>query len=118
MIELILLTVAGIIVLLGLVFVWKLKKNNWHHQADYRTLFIMGVIFLPFGAVMMITTENPGMIGISGLGAAYIAAGLANRDKWDKKQPFSSEQRKWMVISVVIGIIALVACSTAFIMFL
>ena len=40
----------------------------------YKNLLILIITF--------ITPENPGMIGIMGLGAAYLAIGLANRDKW------------------------------------
>ena len=31
---------------------------------------------------MSASTGNPGFLGMSALGAAYLAIGLVNRDKW------------------------------------
>ena len=62
--------------------VWRNRENFEQGENNYKVFFILGVSFLPLGIVLWITTGNPGLIGISGLGAAYIAIGLNNRDKW------------------------------------
>jgi hypothetical protein len=38
----------------------------------------MGIIFT--------SSVNPGFVGFIGLGIIYMAIGLANRDKWKKKE--------------------------------
>ena len=45
----------------------------------------MGICFLPTGIIFM-TTVSPAFIGITGLGLCYMAIGLANKDKWKKKE--------------------------------
>jgi len=53
-------------------------------EPDYHALFIMGICFLPMGAIG-IATKNPGFFGISALGLIYLAIGLKNKDKWKIK---------------------------------
>jgi hypothetical protein len=48
------------------------------HDLDYRSLFILGVIFFPVG----LTT---GLIPLWAFGVALVLIALANRDKWKKK---------------------------------
>ena len=81
---------AAVLVVLGLsvialslgVVVWKIRKGDRSGEVNYKAFFILGIVFLPVGVTLSISTKNPGLIGISGLGAAYLAIGLANRDKW------------------------------------
>ena len=74
------------LVLLGLLVgavVWK-RRQGGEREVNYKAFFILGVTFLSLGITMSAATGNPGMIGFTGLGLAYIAIGLANRDKWKK----------------------------------
>jgi len=71
----------GIIVL---VIALKKKKEGKYPEPDYRAFFILGTCLLPVGVPLWISTNNPGLLGISGLGAVYIIIGLAHRDKWKK----------------------------------
>lgn len=76
------------IFVLIITVVWVKKKGNKekNKEIDYRAFFIMGISFLPLGIVLTFVVGNPGFIGFMGLGIAYIAIGLANKDKWDKKE--------------------------------
>jgi len=77
------LILLGLTLVLGLgVLVWKNRGNLNQCETNYKAFFIMGISFLPPGIVLWVATGNPGLIGISGLGAAYLAIGLSNRDKW------------------------------------
>jgi hypothetical protein len=72
-----------------IVTVFRVKKNSKNEQTkevDYRAFFIMGLSFLPLGIVLTFVVGNPGFIGFMGLGIAYIAIGLANKDKWKKEE--------------------------------
>jgi len=48
---------------------------------DYRTFFIIGIVFLPLDMRLIFAVENPGSIGFMGLGITYLAIRLANKDK-------------------------------------
>ena len=63
----------------------KKNKEGKYPEPDYRAFFILGICFLPVGVPLGISTNNPGLLGISGLGTIYIIIGLAHRDKWKKK---------------------------------
>jgi len=79
----VLVLVIGIIIT---VVVLKGRKEGKYQETNYRALFIMGICFLPAGIPLSIATNNPGLLGISGLGLIYLSIGLANRDKWINKK--------------------------------
>ena len=83
LISLILLGVAlvGSIILVFVKF--RKRKAGEVKEVNYQAFISIGVVFL--GAGIAMSTVNPGLIGIAGLGAIYIIIGLANRDKWKKK---------------------------------
>ena len=90
MISWILITILlGIIaVIIGVIVFFTLRKNQKEgitREVDYRAFFIMGISFLPMG-IIFTATINPGFIGFIGMGIIYMAIGLANRDKWKKKE--------------------------------
>ena len=51
-------------------------------DVNYRRFFFIGLAFLPVGVTLFFATRNPGLLGISGVGAAYLAIGLSHRDQW------------------------------------
>jgi predicted transporter len=73
------LTLVGIVI--GILLLRKWKSGN-RGEVNYRAFFIIGITFLPAGVALSASTSNPGFFGMSGLGAAYLAIALANRDKW------------------------------------
>ena len=84
MVEILHLSVIGLIVIglvTGILLLRKWKSGN-QGEVNYRAFFIIGATFLPAGVALSASTGNPGFFGMSGLGAAYLAIGLVNRDKW------------------------------------
>jgi heme/copper-type cytochrome/quinol oxidase subunit 2 len=94
--------IAGVILLLLAVFLWKLKRQGWKHEPDYRTFFIIGITWLPLGIILDFPVFYI-------LGLVYLAIGLANRDKWKEKKPFTQGQKMLTVAGVVVLVIALLA---------
>jgi hypothetical protein len=79
---LILLIIGMIIGIIGTLIVWMKKKKGTYKEPNYRIFFILGICLLPMGFIVMVTADNPGFIGISGLGIIYITIGLSNIKKW------------------------------------
>ena len=82
---LIILTLAIITGIATILLVNSKKKQEQPKEIDYQIFYILGICFLPMGIILTITTDNPGFIGFMGIGAAYLAIGLANKDKWKNK---------------------------------
>lgn len=83
LISLILLGLA-LVASLILVFVkFRKRKAGEVKEINYQAFVSIGVVFLGAGIVMSIV--NPGLFGIAALGVIYMVIGLANRDKWKKK---------------------------------
>ena len=54
-------------------------------KTDYKTMFILGTIFLGIG-VTLLATINTGLgSALIGIGAIYMLMGAKNKDKWRKK---------------------------------
>ena len=105
--------VLGLIVLLALVaVVMNMKRGK--EPTDYYTLFIIGIVWLPFGIVMKFLDGNlfVGNLFIL-LGLIYSLMGLANRDKWKKNRKSwegvkGKDKRMRAMISIGLGIALLV----------
>jgi len=72
-------------ILLGFIaylVVQKRKNTEGQQKTNYKTLFIIGVCFLPAGIAISLSSENNGYSILSVLGLIYFVIGLANRDKW------------------------------------
>ena len=68
---------------LGLLLTFMfIRRSKSEGEMNYRSFFIIGLTFLPVGVTLSVATHNPGLIGISGMGAVYLVIGLSNRDKW------------------------------------
>ena len=57
------------------------RRRGEEAEVNYLAFFVMGLSFLPMGAVLSFVI-NPGFLGFIGLGAFYVYLGLLNRDKW------------------------------------
>lgn len=80
----IVIVITLILTLLLAIALFRFKrKRNVNNEKNYRTFFILGITFLPMGIVMSMAVDNPGFIGIAGMGAAFLVASLVNKDKWD-----------------------------------
>ncbi|UCF13415.1 MAG: hypothetical protein JSW06_03940 [Thermoplasmatales archaeon] len=81
--------IIAILVLIGIVLalvVFKKKKEGKMGEPNYQVFFNVGIIWLPVGVVFMIAVNPAIGIAFMALGIMYLAIGLANRDKWDKKK--------------------------------
>ena len=98
---------AILTVLLGVIAIYVANKNKGQkRETDYRAFFILGISFLPIG----IATENPGLWG---MGAVFLAIGLANRSKW-KDEPKWSELdpvKRRTKILIIVGLTVLLLAS-------
>ncbi len=81
------LTIAILIVIgfLLIILVIKKKKEIKNKETNYQVFFNIGVIWIPVGIVFMISVNIVIGIAFLSLGTSYMAIGLSNRDKWDKK---------------------------------
>ena len=98
--------IATLILLLLVVFLIRLRHKKV--ETDYRTLFIIGVIWIPLG----ISTGNPGLWG---MGLVMMIAGAVNKDKWKEPQRWAdlpAEQKKVKV--VLIGVLLLTVSAGIF----
>jgi len=86
---LIFVLIPAALVVIGLlltIVVYKKKKEGKLGEPNYQVFFNVGMIWIPVGVVFMITINNVMGIAFMALGASYMAIGLANRDKWGKKE--------------------------------
>lgn len=60
------------------------KKEGVKKEVDYQAFFSVGIVFLFAGIPLAISTKNPGLLGISALGAFYIILGLQHKDEWKR----------------------------------
>ena len=77
------LIVIGLILILVVI---KKKKEGKIGETNYQVFFIIGIAWIPIGSVFIFTINHVMGIAFMGLGIAYTAIGLANRDKWEKKK--------------------------------
>lgn len=75
------------IIVLGIT-IWLLfreRRRGVKKEVDYQAFFSIGIVFLCAGIPLAISTKNPGLLGISALGAFYIILGLQHKDEWKRK---------------------------------
>lgn len=72
-------------VFVTMIFFVKNRRKTQREEINYQAFFVMGISFLPLGIALTVALENPGFISFIGLGACYIAIGLANKEKWKKE---------------------------------
>ena len=80
--------IVAALVVIGLILalvVFKKKKEGKMGEPNYKVFFIIGIAWIPIGSVFMITINFVIGIAFMGMGASYMAIGLANRDKWENK---------------------------------
>ena len=105
-----LIGIAVLAILFAVIFIYRNKGQRI--EPDYRVFFILGITWLPLG----IATDNPGFLG---LGAVFMAIGLANWSKW-KKEPKWSEldpKKRWTKFLIILGITVLLAAGIAYYIF-
>lgn len=81
MLIVILLVIVMIIGLFIAMFLLKAKKGR-SQQPDYRSLFILGFIFLASGISLSFSVDNPAFYGMVALGFVFFIVGLSHRNEW------------------------------------
>ena len=83
------IVIVGILVALA----FKRRKEGKSQAINYRTLFILGITFLPLGVLYEVVFFISGttvflILGLAfiAMGISYLTIGLANRDKWESNQ--------------------------------
>ena len=82
------LLIVASLVILGLILtliMYKKKKEGKMGEPNYQAFFSFGIIWIPIGVVFMITIHPAAGMAFMAMGLVYMAIGLANRDKWEKK---------------------------------
>ena len=86
---LIFVLIPAALVVIGLlltIVVYKKKKEGKLGEPNYQVFFNVGMIWIPVGVVFMIAVNPAIGIAFMALGIMYLAIGLANKDKWEKKK--------------------------------
>ena len=81
--------ILALLVLIGIILiliVWKKKKDGIIKEPNYQVFFMLGIMWLPVGVVLLFAVNSPIGFAFMGLGIAYLAIGITNRDKWQKKK--------------------------------
>lgn len=109
----ILVTILILAVLLGVVLLL-IVRSKQPRRVNYRSYFVMGIVWSPTGIVLsllpwLLHGEDISFIGVFfvAVGLAYTAIGLINRDKWGKQIEESPAARKGLVLAVVVGLLLL-----------
>lgn len=90
---------VAVTIALLLVSVFVLKSSDGKRKIDYRTLFILGVVWIPIGLAI-----GNHIVWIIGL--ALLTIGLMKKDKWEKQKPLSeldTSERK-LRVALLIGL--------------
>jgi len=97
----IIISIAGLMLVLGVVVIYMMKKGHYRHEADYRAFFLLGIVWFPLGLVLDLPFFYI-------LGLVYLGVGLGNRNKWGKKaKPLTPIQIRVKKIAVAVGFIVL-----------
>jgi len=98
----------AIVLLLAAIFIARKSSDKYHK--NYKTFFILGIVWLPIG----ISTDNPGLWI---LGIIFLSIGLLNRSKWQDQPKWSElppDQRKIKLILIAILLVILILGVAAF----
>ncbi|MCJ7615321.1 MAG: hypothetical protein MUO43_02155, partial [Desulfobacterales bacterium] len=99
------IAVIGLMLLLLAVYITRKEKS----EPDYRTFFIMGVIWLAIGLVVPLISGRPfEMSGLISLGLIFTLMGLANKSKWKKKPEQLTKNQKLILLGLVLLLVLVV----------
>ena len=102
----ILVSVAVVIIVLGILAIFFIKAKEGKHKVDYYSLFIMGVIWIAAG----IPLDNTALWI---LGILFFIIGLANKDKWKKNRmdwkKITKKQKNILYIAIAMLFLLLVS---------
>ena len=90
----VLAAIVAILAVAGMLLAYMIRKKGRgrvEQATNYRVFFMMGIAMVPIGAALIIASFFLDLafgIGVPllAMGVVYISLGLANRDKWKKKE--------------------------------
>lgn len=94
--SLIMILIAILIVVFGVVAVVQSRKHGL--KTDYRTLFILGVIWMGFGVVELFQGDNYLFFII---GVIFAVVGISKRDQWKKPEELDTKKKNLLLVLVV-----------------
>lgn len=90
------------ILLFALGVVTILMRRRYPMPTDYKMLFVMGILWIPFGLML-------GAYAFSGIGAALMLIGLARKKDWKQQSGLwvhmSKGQKLFRVFAIVISVL-------------
>jgi len=102
----ILISVAVVIVFLGVLAIFFIKAKEGKHKVDYYSLFLIGLIWIAVGVPL-----NNSALWI--IGIVFFVIGLANKDKWKKNRTewkkMNKRQKNILYIAIAMLFLLLVA---------
>lgn len=89
-----LVIIAAILAIVGLVLAvlfWRRRREGRVREVNYRAFYIVGIVMTSLGIIWVAISMATDLsftsgIPLMGVGAAYIAIGAANRDKWSSNR--------------------------------
>jgi len=102
-----------LIVIIGIIAIKNFKGKP--RNIDYKTLYIVGISWLPLGIVFTIIDLPTGM-PFSAMGLVFLSIGLANRDKWQDSKPLTKSQKNLSIVLAIIGVIVFIAVLVLYIL--
>ncbi len=101
-----LFAVLAVIVILGIIaVVYALKRGRTQKEPDYRSWFIMGIIFVTVFLVGSLTGLYEPVPIFLILGLVFTITGLANYKKWGQPRRLLTEsERKTRITAITIGL--------------
>jgi len=91
--------IAAIITALLGVFIWRLKKNNWKHEPDYRGFALIGLIWIIISGGYSLIRGTTLLSSFFAMGFIFFIIGMAKRNKWKNSKPLTPNQKiAWYAI--------------------
>jgi len=110
------------LVILALLMVAVIRRSKEPRPIEYRSYFVMGIIWLASAPAMIMLPwvfhgEEPSLYFMFFLvmGLAYVTIGLHNRDKWDKKAEVPTIASRNLMAAIGVLVLILVLGIVAFI---
>ncbi len=106
--------VLGAFILIGIIvvaFVARIRQKT----TDYRSFFLMGILWLPTGLILLLLKETTSVGTLFFMmGLLYMIIGLANRSRWGKQDEVSPATKKMMMTLTVVIAALFVLCLIVF----
>ncbi len=110
----ILISLAVMLVIIGLVAIVFAKKGEMRKEPDYRGFFMGGVIVLCIGIGYSLFRGFESSMGLLGFGIIFMAIGLVHKNRWGKprrKLTKKELKNKQILIGVVVLILVLLVAA-------